>query len=52
MIITAEFLGSLLDPPFALHWLDVWLAGASFITALAIGAVIYLLALFGPGMRL
>lgn len=42
----------LFDPPIAHDLIHVGLFFASVITSLAIGGVVYLLALFAPGMRL
>lgn len=48
----AEIIAALIEPPFADTLLHVGLAVVSFATALALGVIVYLLALFGPGMRL
>jgi hypothetical protein len=49
MILTAQFVASLIEPPSAFAAV---LLAVNVVTGLALGAIVYLLALFGPGMRL
>lgn len=52
MIITAQFLGSLFEPPFAFEVVSILLGVVHVVTALALGTVVFLLTMFCAGIRL